>query len=233
MLMLMIGLNKRVSGVEWQEAQHTMQMLVLCGGGKLTMNSYDKSLLIDKMQQGLRLLRVDPVQQEQFIEALKLHLSVSHLSIESSNARGSEGIAAVAEIEAEATLSPSGASILDVEDLDEIAQLVNNETDLPSSSHQHSKPLADCLSAVDQIDACCSCELLLDAKAVECVITKSSSEPPFYIVSSRDSSAADGKIVFARSRLGLAVSIQMGKLALVAPLSNGFCRNATILESND
>lgn len=229
MLMLMIGFNKGVSGVEWQEAQHTMQMLALCCGDKLQMNS----LLVDKIQQGLRLLRIDPAQQEQFIATLKQHFSVSHSSIVSSGARDNEGAEGVAEIGLEATLSPSGASILDVEDLDEIAQLVSGETTPSSSSYPNSELLADCLSAVDRIGACCSCVFLLDGKAIECIITKSSSESPFYIVSSRDSSAGDGQIVFTRSRLGLAVSMQMGELVFVESPNNNSRENATVLESND
>ncbi|MDA1291490.1 MAG: hypothetical protein O3C37_11595, partial [Proteobacteria bacterium] len=55
MVLLLIGLNKGVSSLEWQEAEHVLQLLVLCSAGQIETSRFDESLLLEKLSQGLRL----------------------------------------------------------------------------------------------------------------------------------------------------------------------------------
>lgn len=71
MVLLLIGLNKGVSSLAWQEAEHVLHILVACTAGKAQVTPFDESLLLDKISQGLRLLRMSATDAEQFVSSLK------------------------------------------------------------------------------------------------------------------------------------------------------------------
>ena len=48
---------------------------MLCSAGQIETSKFDESLLVEKLSQGLRLLRISTADEEQFINALKNHLS--------------------------------------------------------------------------------------------------------------------------------------------------------------
>ncbi len=228
MVMLLIGLNKGVSSLEWQEAAHVLQLVFLGCSGKVEMDRYDESLLIDKLQQGLRLLRIAPALLEDFITALG-NFFLDTYRAGSDNESGAE---CDIPIEPEATVSPSGASILDAEDLDEIAQLINGEPiGRDSTDSEQAALLTDCLSTVDQISACCYCKVTISDTTQECLITRSGSGPFSYIITNSGSEENTRKLVITRSRLGLAVSMRNGELCLVENPCAKSSYNVTVLES--
>ena len=72
MVLLLIGLNKGVSSLQWREAEHVLQLLVLCSAGQIETSKFDESLLVEKLSQGLRLLRISTADEEQFINGLRI-----------------------------------------------------------------------------------------------------------------------------------------------------------------
>ena len=148
MVLLLIGLNKGVSSLEWQEAEHVLQLLVLCSSNQIETSKFDESLLVEKLSQGLRLLRISIDDEEQFINALNNHLSgkVTPLRASFQESSSMPGI----RIEPEATVSPSGESILNADDLHELAQIISGEPANNDYADSDEKAqLLDCLSCVD------------------------------------------------------------------------------------
>ncbi|PCI81902.1 MAG: hypothetical protein COB20_01185 [SAR86 cluster bacterium] len=229
MVLLLIGLNKGVSSLEWQEAEHVLQLLVLCSAGQIETNKFDESLLIEKLSQGLRLLRVSIADEERFINELKDHLSAKLEPLLSSNAdRGAES---GARIESEATVSPSGESILNADDLNEIAQLINGEpvNDDYAASEENAQ-LLDCLSSVDGMSACSSVQMLIKGKLHDCVVTKSGARDDVFVITSSHSNTSTRKIAITRSRLGLAISLRRGEILLSEEVITPVACNITVFE---
>lgn len=171
MVLLLIGLNKDVSSLQWQEAEHVLQLLVLCSAGQIETSKFDESLLVEKLSQGLRLLRISTADEEQFINALKNHLSGKVAPLRPSFRKNA--IESSARIEPEATVSPSGKNILNADDLNEIAQLINGELINDDYAENEEAQLLDCLSCVDGLSACNSVKMLIKGKLHDCVLTKS------------------------------------------------------------
>ncbi|MEX0963652.1 MAG: DUF1631 family protein [Pseudohongiellaceae bacterium] len=229
MVLLLIGLNKGVSSLEWQEAEHVLQLLVLCSAGQLETDQFDQSLLVEKLSQGLRLLRLSIADEERFISALKIHLSESGETASSRSKGANTG--SHSPIEPEATVSPSGENILDADDLNEIAKLINGEAinDDYADSEENAQ-LLDCLSSVDRMSSCCSAQMFIKSKPHDCVVTRSGPQGNVFVITSVGSDAATRKIAITRSRLGLAISIRRGEIALAADAVKAAVCNITVFE---
>ena len=227
MVLKLIGLNKGVSSLEWQEAEHVLRLLVLCSSAQIETGDFDESLLIDKIRQGLRLLRVVSSEEEHFVAALKECFSTQAEKF-SSAAFGDE---VSAPIQAEATVSPSGKSILDAADLNEIAQLINCEPINNDYAENEDKALLlDCLASVDRMSACCSAQMFVKGKPHACVITRNGTDNGVFIITSASSDTTSRKIAITRSRLGLAISIRCGELSLSESMRNTAESNITVFE---
>lgn len=229
MVLLLIGLNKGVSSLEWQEAEHVLQLLVLCTADQIETSKFDETLLIEKLSQGLRLLRISNADEESFIHALKDHLD-SKLT-PSKTASQEDKTESSARIQPEATVSPSGASILDADDLNEIAQLINGEpvNDDYAESEERAK-LLDCLTSVDGMSVCSSAQLLIKSKLHDCVITKSGSARDVFVITNAGSKPSARKIAITRSRLGLAISLRRGEILLAKEAVKPSTCNITVFE---
>ncbi len=213
MVLLLIGLNKGVSSLEWQEAEHVLQLLVMCSANQIETNKFDETLLIEKLSQGLRLLRVSVAEEERFITELKDHLSGRAKSLLPTNAGRDTELGP--RIAPEATVSPSGASILDADDLNEIAQLINGEPVNDEYAESEDKAqLLDCLSTVDRMAVCSSVQMLIKGKLHDCVVTKSGSQDDIFVITNSGSKTGARKIAITRSRLGLAISLHRGEILL-------------------
>lgn len=229
MVLLLIGLNKGVSSLEWQEAEHVLQLLVMCSAEQIEASRFDESLLIDKLSQGLRLLRVSVADEERFINELKAHLATNVEPLLPVNAE--KDVQPGARIEPEATVSPSGENILDADDLNEIAQLINGEpvNDDYADSEEKAQ-LLDCLSSVDGMSACSSVQMLIKGKLHDCVVTKSGAQGDVFVVTSAGSSNGSRKIAITRSRLGLAISMRRGEIILSEDAVRPAACNVTVFE---
>lgn len=229
MVLLLIGLNKGVSSLEWQEAEHVLQLLVLCSVGEIETSRFDESLLVEKLSQGLRLLRISTADEERFINALENHLSgkVTPLRPSSREAAVDTGF----RIEPEATVSPSGESILNADDLNEIAQLINGEPINDDYAESEEKALLlDCLSSVDGMSACSSVQMLIKDKLHDCVVTKSGAQDDVFVITNAGSNTSARKIAITRSRLGLAISLRRGEILLPEDATKPVACNITVFE---
>lgn len=229
MVLLLIGLNKGVSSLEWQEAVHVLQLLVLCSANQIETSKFDESLLVEKLSQGLRLLRISIDDEEQFINALKNHLSGKVTSLRASFQESS--IVPGIRIEPEATVSPSGESILNADDLHEIAQIISGEpvNDDHADSEEKAQ-LLDCLSCVDGMSACSSVKMLIKGKLHDCVATKSGAQHDVFVISNASSNKSAKKIAITRSRLGLAISLRCGEILLSEGAIKPVACNITVFE---
>ena len=229
MVLLLIGLNKGVSSLEWQEAEHVLQLLIMCSADQIETSKFDESLLIEKLGQGLRLLRVSVADEDRFIDELKGHLSAKAEPLLPAGAdRGAESSV---RIEPEATVSPSGENILDADDLNEIAQLINGEplNDDYAESEEKAQ-LLDCLSCVDGMSACSSVQMLIKGKLHDCVVTRSGSQDDVFVITNSASKTGARKIAITRSRLGLAISIRRGEILLSKDATKPAACNVTVFE---
>lgn len=229
MVLLLIGLNKGVSSIEWQEAEHVLQLLVLCSAGQMQANEFDESLLVEKISQGLRLLRIPTAAEERFINALKNHLSgkVTSLLPTLRESAVESGI----RIAPEASVSPSGESILNADDLNEIAQLINGEpvNDDYAESEERAQ-LLDCLSSVDSMSACSSVQMLIKGRLHDCIVTRSGAADDVFIITNSGSNASSRKIAITRSRLGLAISLRRSEIILLEGAIKPAACNVTVFE---
>lgn len=229
MVLLLIGLNKGVSSLEWQEAEHVLQLLVLCSADQIETSKFDESLLVEKLSQGLRLLRISVADEERFISALKNHLSGKVTPLRSSFKEGA--VESSRGIEPEATVSPSGESIIDADDLNEIAQLINGEPISDDYAESEGKAqLIDCLSSVDGMGDCSSVKMLVKGKLHDCVVTRSGAESDVFVITNAGSVTSSRKIAITRSRLGLAISLRRGEILLTEKAIKPAACNITVFE---
>lgn len=228
LVLLLIGLNKGVASLEWQEAEHVFRLLLLCSTNEVETSKFDESLLIEKISQGLRLLRMPTTDEEQFINALKNHLSGKVTPLRPSN---ESSMVSGISIQPEATVSPSGESILNVDDLNEIVQIISGESinDQREDSEEKTQ-LLDCLSCVDNMSACSSVKMLIKGKLHNCIATKSGEQDAVFVISNAGSNKGSRNIAVTRSRLGLAISLQRGEILLSEGAIKPAACNVTVFE---
>ena len=228
-MLLLIGLNKGVSSLQWREAEHVLQLLVLCSAGQIETSKFDESLLVEKLSQGLRLLRISTADEEQFINALKNHLSGKVAPLRPSFRKNA--IESRVRIEPEATVSPSEKNILNADDLNEIAQLINGELiNDDYAENEEEAQLLDCLSCVDGLSACNSVKMLIKGKLHDCVLTKSGAQGDVFVVTNSGSNTSARKNAITRSRLGLAISLRRSEIILSQGASKTAACNVTVFE---
>ena len=229
MVLLLIGLNKGVSGLEWQEAEHVLQLLVLCSAGQIETSKFDESLLVEKLSQGLRLLRISNADEERFINALKNHFSGKITPLRP--AFRANAVESGARIQPEATVSPSGENILDADDLNEIAQLINGEpVNDDYAENEEKAQLLDCLSSVDGLGACSSVKMLIKGELHDCLLTKSGVQGDVFVITNSGSNTSTRKIAITRSRLGLAISLRRCEIILSQCAVRSAACNVTVFE---
>ena len=230
MVLLLIGLNKGVSSLAWQEAEHVLHILVACTAGKAQVTPFDESLLLDKISQGLRLLRMSATDAEQFVSSLKEYLS-ARLSGAKPDSNDVE-VEFIIPIESEATLSPSGESILNADDLNEIAQLISGElVNDDYAQNEEQAQLMDCLSSVDLMHSGCAVQMWIKGRPHDYVVTRSESGNNVFVVTNSMHGTTDRRIALTRSRLGLAISICRGEIRLSRSAKDSLASNVTFFES--
>ena len=102
----------------------------------------------------------------------------------------------------EALVSPSGESILDQDDLDEIAKMLGDDKG-PGSQRE----LSDYLVDVDALKSREVVDFMLNGAYVQCLLRRTDDEQAMYTISKQGS-----KISITRTRLGLALALQSGEI---------------------
>jgi len=221
-VLLLIGLNEGVSSLEWQEAGHVLQLLLLVSSGRVEVDLFEESHLVEKLKQGLQLLKTPTFDQSQFMDELKVHLSEAFRIASASNGNS---------FKPEATVSPSGECILNEDDLSMISQLISGEPlSVDVSKSEEQAPLLACLSIVDRLNASNSAQLLMNKESQNCLISRKASADNIFDITNAGVEAGERQIRITRSRLGLALSLDRGEIQLTRIMSKSAVDNATVFE---
>lgn len=231
-VLLLIGLNRGVTSIEWQEATHTISLLTAIVSKQVVASSSEMSALQSQICQGLSLAQIEQAEQLKFIHELEEFLALDkEVSVECNDATVYAGSI---DYTCEVTVSPAGEQVLDREDLDEIAQLINgNPSEARSNSSQ--KQISQYFTEIDQLPQSCSVQLLIDRVAHECLLIKHSQNPVSFLITNKCFNRSDNsgfqKIEISRSRLGLAISMLDGELRVEKPQQGIKPTQVTVLEN--
>ena len=207
-VLFLIGLNKSHNSIEWQEASHTLSLLLnYFDKGVAAPESEMKGFLI-KLRQGLSLIQLDASEQDELIDRL-VGLLPSQKE-EPLSAGKFEGNTSVEE----SSISPFGKRVLDQEDLKEISNLINDGSS-SSVTENFRSPIADFLGRIDTLSCPCQIEYKLGDQFVECELSKGFEEPASYQIKS-----VRRRFSISRSKLGLAICLRDGEVRLPSPESN-------------
>lgn len=196
-VMFVIGVNRGVGGVEWNEASHAATFLVTVMLDQLALSLHERQHLLERLRQGFALVQSPLASQEEFFQ--QLDSALDQFSQPPSIAAET---ATAPESKLEASISPSGEQMLDKDDLDEIAQLLGG-------GEGEARSLDDCIA---QLDACGDqtvIELLIEGKYKPCKLQRDPTDATRFTIQQQPSSAA-----VSRSRLGLAIALKAGELRL-------------------
>ncbi len=214
-VMFIIGLNKGNDSVEWNEAKHTVSLLISCLTGDVILSGEEYGAMFDQIRQGFVLIRLSDAEQDEFLSELEVYLSEtgSVASRRDNKEHGDQSEAGQEQIDnighsKDASISPSGERILDKEDLDDLAQLLGNgeEADFKSEMKQS---LAELLPIIDSLGEHASVKYKFNEAFEDCVLCRSIANPELYVISNKSAT-----ICLNRSRLGLALALQDGELKL-------------------
>ncbi len=206
-VMFLIGMNRGCTSIEWSEARHTANLLVTAVDGQIELPEADREALTAQLRQGFSLVQMAAAEQQEFFSALADYLQQK--PEQAAAVRVSAGIGVNRKPQdsgLEASVSPSGESILDQEDLDEIAKMLGDDS-TPDSQRE----LSDYLADVDALGNREIVDFMLNGAYVQCILNKSDADGSMFTISKQGS-----KVSVTRSRLGLALALQSGELRLSA-----------------
>lgn len=202
-VMFLIGLNKGCTSIEWSEARHAANMLATVVDGVIDLLEVDSASLQSQLQQGFALIQMPTVEQQAFFAELESYLGSQ--SKPQPGVKLSQGVGVSRrrlDNSMEALVSPSGESILDQDDLDEIAKMLGDDKG-PGSQRE----LSDYLVDVDALKSREVVDFMLNGAYVQCLLRRTDDEQAMYTISKQGS-----KISITRTRLGLALALQSGEL---------------------
>ena len=221
-VMFLIGLNKGCTSIEWSEARHAANMLVTVVDGGISLSEADSTSLQSQLRQGFSLIQMAAADQQAFFAELARYLSEQ--AQREPEVRLSQGIGVGRQHHRdnslEAAVSPAGESILDQDDLDEIAKMLGDDKG-PDSQRQ----LSDYLDDVDALGRREVVDFMLNGAYVQCLLRRTDDEQVMYTISKQGS-----KISITRTRLGLALALQSGELRLMSATPSRDSDSRTIME---
>lgn len=214
-VMFIIGLNRGNKSVEWNEAKHTVTLLISCLTEEVILSTKECEAMFDQIRQGFVLIRLSDAEQDEFLSELKAYLSETG-NVASCGNREPEGRESAVEDDLanniahskDASISPAGERILDKEDLDDLAQLLGNGEEVGFKS-EVKQSLAELLPVIDSLGEHASVKYRFNDVFEDCVLCRSITNPELYVVSNKTAT-----ICINRSRLGLALALQEGELKL-------------------
>ncbi len=225
-VLLLIGVNKGKASREWQEAMHTLRLLVSSVSQKSLVTDADRSTLLAHLEQGFELIQVPGPEQEELFTQLtnyfigKCAASGKQDAVESGSSEAENG-------KQEVSISPTGEEILNQEDLDDLAQLLG-ACDQEQPEEDAAQELSEILPRIDALAEESTVQVLIDGKFKDCTLQRNISNPSLYTVCTED-----GSFCLNRSRLGLAIALREGELRLKEALME-FCTDPhTLVDSGD
>ncbi len=212
-VMFLIGLNGGCDSVEWSESKYSVLMLAAASADGSKIGITEKSLIIDQIVAGFKLMQIDIAEQETFLQELKQLFGFSLVETGSAKTElvSRAGAASQADMKTnsrvqEASISPAGKHMLDKEDLDELADLLGG-SQKPQQEVNSESDLQEYLLEVDQLVGDQHAQYKAGNIFKDCVITRNASD--FFEIHLDDELTG-----IKRSRLGLAMAIKQGDVRL-------------------
>jgi hypothetical protein len=145
-VMSVVGLNTGCESAQWKEAKYCALMLSAAASEGANIALKEKYLLLEQIEQGFKLYRVESPIQQKFLVQLSHMLGMDEgmaTKVTKPNVRA-------AEHTEEASISPCGRRLLDQDDLSELAELLCGG-EKTQHSHQASPQLDEYFSEVDRL----------------------------------------------------------------------------------
>lgn len=208
-VLFLIGLNKGVSSIEWQEANQPLSLLVNYFNSNEPVTGSGVEELFEKLKQGFGLIQMDSEEQDKIISQLKSRLP------EAGKAQSQALIMHAAAPVPEALISPVGERVLDQDDLREISKIMNAGSS-SNDTESFKSPMAKFLAEIDALECPCAVEYKLGDQFVECELSKGFEEPASYQIKS-----SHRRFSISRSNLGLAICLRDAEVRLPESVLKG------------
>lgn len=243
-VLFVLGVNRGCASSEWEEAKRTAEQLSLWVCKKTQLSQEEFSVLTLRLQQGLGLIQAAADERDKFLLALQEAFgsrsatnqpqidaavdldgdSESDSEADKTRLLGDAARDALGEAEnKEASISPAGESILDEQDLDELAKLLGGD----SSESEAVVPQPDLTNLINEVDSLgehSDIKFLIDGRMRDCTLTRNKINPELYTVCTHDTSFRVN-----RSKMGLAVALRDGALQLPNPEATRLIGGQTVL----
>ena len=214
-ILFVIGVNRGCASSEWEEAKHTAEQLSLWICERTQLSQDEFSNLTQRIRQGMGLIQASSDEQDKFFHSLQEFFNPQPMSSTASpEADHPAGLAddktqLLDEASSkEASISPAGESILDEQDLDELAKLLGAARS-DDAAEVPQQDLKNLIEEVDSLGDHSDIKFLIDGRMRDCSLTRNKANPELYTVCTHDTS-----FQVNRSKIGLAVALRDGAMRL-------------------
>lgn len=220
-VMHVVGLNTGCESAQWDEAKDCALMLSAAASQGSKVSLKEKKRLLDQVEQGFKLVRIETTIQRQFLAELSSMLGFDSAVVTEVSKPSEQAMTAQAE---EASISPSGRRLLNQDDLSELAKLLGGG-EKTQQGHQDSPQLDEYFSEVDQLVNGQQARFKSEGSYNDCRVLFA--DAGFYDVQFDDHRP---KVRF--SRLALAMSLKQRDLMLESLNVTLAASSATVLNRN-
>jgi len=214
-ILFIIGLNNGLDGAEFAQATDSIRNLV-----ELVLDPQIKTIsserIKEQVRKGFHLVQCPQDEQDLFFNQLEQSLGNRNVT-EITNLQQSESQTSMTNTSTtEAAVSPFAEMVLDSDDLNELAGLLDNDNHSATENFSSDdESMTNYLADVDQLRDGVEAEYSAFDEVKSCRIYHSSKVDNNYQIKDKQ-----GKVMLTRSRLGLAVSLREGELRLVDHSNN-------------
>jgi len=211
-VLLLIGLNQGVNSPGWNEAKKVISCLLQSLGDGQNEKSKEDDIdwLKNQIQQGFELIQLPKPERDDFFNKLEDHTTVP----QQAKTVLQTGLIALNDAEEEksgvkAAISEAGRKILDDDDLDDIVALLSDDQDqqMQKKPDETDDSLSGYLDLIDNLRDGEEIEFVSGGEVQKCKVQKSVTADNSYQIANRS-----GKVLLARSRVGLALSAKSGEI---------------------
>lgn len=220
-VMQVVGLNTGCKSAEWNEAKYCALMLSAAASEGANIGLKEKKLLLDQIEQGFRLVRIESTIRQQFLAELSQLLGLDNTMITQASKPNVKTMVGRSE---EASISPSGRRLLSQDDLSELAKLLGGG-EKTQQGHQSSPQLDEYFSEVDQLVNGQQARFKDEGSYIDCRVL-------FADVGFYDIQFDDHRPKVRLSRLALAMSLKQRDLMLEFLNVTQAVSSATVLNRN-
>lgn len=217
-IMFVIGLNNGVDGKEFIQATDSIRNLV-----SLVLDPDFDGISVerikDQLRKGFHLVQCPKEEQELFFGQLEKSLGersgADNFAMQKPDSNGTANTGHRSSA-TEAAISPFAEMVLDSDDLNELAGLLDSHDHMSTESFStHDETMTQQLSLVDELQDGVEAEYATFNGVQSCRIYRSSKVDNNFQIKDRR-----GRLLLTRSRLGLAVSLREGELKLLNSSGN-------------